>query len=185
MAETDNDVELPERIWIDRTSLKRGNGYIYPMNPDNADWDSAPIEYTRATAAAPLESYKYGPTEAALRNQAENIIFTVFPPVRNIHTDSALAELRQLITLALITAYRSGAPEPPDLAAEAELRLRAVACAARDFIWEPENWEAWQDAKESNSVAWPPEFLMLAQAVEKKFGPMPIDDDDKEPTNET
>ena len=80
---------------------------------------------------------------------------------------------------------RMTAPEPPDPAAEAELRLRAVACAARDFIWEPENWEAWQDAKESNSVAWPPEFLMLAQAVEKKYGPMPIDDDDKEPTNET
>lgn len=53
-----------------------------------------------------------------------------------------------------------------------------VAEAARDFIWEPENWEAYQDSKESNSVAWPPEFLLLAQAVEEKYGPMPIDDDD-------
>lgn len=38
---------VPERIWIDRTSLKTGHGYIYPMNPDNADWDAAPIAYLR------------------------------------------------------------------------------------------------------------------------------------------
>lgn len=53
------------------------------------------------------------------------------------------------------------------------LRLRAVTAAARDFIWEPENWEAYQDSKESNSAAWSPEFLLLAQAVENRYGPMP------------
>lgn len=52
-----------------------------------------------------------------------------------------------------------------------------IAEAARDFIWEPENWEAYQDSKESNSVAWPPEFLLLAQAVEREFGPMLVGDD--------
>jgi len=35
----------------------------------------------------------------------------------------------------------------------------------------------YQDSKTSDSVAWPPEFLLLAQAVEKKFGPMPIEED--------
>jgi hypothetical protein len=50
-----------------------------------------------------------------------------------------------------------------------------IAEAARDFIWEPENWEAYQDSKTSNSVAWPPEFLLLAQAVEERYGPMPVD----------
>ena len=55
--------------------------------------------------------------------------------------------------------------------------LQSIAEAARDLIWEPENWEAYQDSKTSDSVAWPPEFLLLAQAVEKKFGPMPIEED--------
>ena len=55
--------------------------------------------------------------------------------------------------------------------------FQKVAEAARDFIWEPENWEAYQDSKESNSAAWPPEFLLLAQAVEEAFGPMPVEDD--------
>ena len=56
--------------------------------------------------------------------------------------------------------------------------INKIAEAARDFIWEPENWEAYQDSKGSNSAAWPPEFLLLAQAVEEKYGPMPIDDDE-------
>lgn len=56
--------------------------------------------------------------------------------------------------------------------------INKVAEAARDFIWEPENWEAYQDSKESNSAAWPPEFLLLAQAVEETYGPMLTDDDD-------
>lgn len=67
--------------------------------------------------------------------------------------------------------------------AEQLSELRRVAEAARDFVYEPENWEAYQDSKESNSVAWPPEFLLLAQAVEKKYGPMPTDDDDDDPAN--
>lgn len=52
--------------------------------------------------------------------------------------------------------------------------FQAIAEAARDFIWEPENWEAYELSKRSNSVAWPPEFLLLAQAVEKKYGAMPL-----------
>lgn len=54
---------------------------------------------------------------------------------------------------------------------------RVVAEAARAFVWEPENWEAYQDSKESNSVAWPPEFLLLAEAVEKAYGAPPAEDD--------
>ena len=61
--------------------------------------------------------------------------------------------------------------------AELEGHSTSVSEAARDFIWEPENWEAYQDSKESNSAAWPPEFLLLAQAVEREFGPMPVGDD--------
>lgn len=63
-----------------------------------------------ALSSTPGEQWAYGPTEAALRNQAENIVFTVFPPAREIHGDSAIAELRQLITLALVAAYRSATP---------------------------------------------------------------------------
>lgn len=53
------------------------------------------------------------------------------------------------------------------------LQIVNIAQCARDFIWEPENWEAYQDSKESNSVAWPPEFLLLARAVEARYGPPP------------
>lgn len=60
--------------------------------------------------------------------------------------------------------------------AEKVTELEVIAEAARDFIWEPENWEAYMDSKGSDSVAWPPEFLLMAQAVGKKYGPMPIDD---------
>ena len=52
-----------------------------------------------------------------------------------------------------------------------------AAEAARDFVWEPENWEAYQDSKDSNSAAWPPEFLLMAQVVEEVYGPMPVDVD--------
>jgi hypothetical protein len=69
--------------------------------------------------------------------------------------------------------------------AEESDALRQIAEAARDFIWEPENWEAYQDSKDSNSVAWPPEFLLMAQAVEKKYGAMPVDDDQPLPSPPT
>jgi hypothetical protein len=61
--------------------------------------------------------------------------------------------------------------------AEDSQSLQVVAEAARDFVWEPENWEAYQDSKDSDSVAWPPEFLLMAQAVEKKYGPMPVEEE--------
>lgn len=54
--------------------------------------------------------------------------------------------------------------------------LMRVAEAARDFVWEGENWDAYQESKESNSVAWPPEFLLLAQVVEEVFGTPPSED---------
>lgn len=60
-------------------------------------------------------------------------------------------------------------------------QLAVIAEAARDFIWEPENWEAYQESKESNSAAWPPEFLLLAQAVEKQFGSILVDEDVEQP----
>jgi hypothetical protein len=55
--------------------------------------------------------------------------------------------------------------------AEEALELEAVAVAARNLIWESENWESYEDSKKSNSVAWPPEFLLLAEAVVRKCGP--------------
>lgn len=60
--------------------------------------------------------------------------------------------------------------------AEDSMSLQTVAEAARDFMWEPENSESYESSKTSNSVAWPPEFLLLGQAVEKKYGAMPLDD---------
>jgi hypothetical protein len=50
-----------------------------------------------------------------------------------------------------------------------------VAEAARNFMWDGENWEAYEESKRSNSVAWPPEFLLLAQAVEVEYGAIPLD----------
>lgn len=64
---------------------------------------------------------------------------------------------------------------------EALVPLEAVAEAAKALIWEPENWEAYTDSKDSISVAWPPEFLLLAQAVEALYGPMPMDLDHFDP----
>lgn len=58
--------------------------------------------------------------------------------------------------------------------------LQKITAAARALVWESENWEAYQDSKESNSAAWQPEFLLLAQAVEEKYGPMPVDDDESQ-----
>lgn len=45
-----------------------------------------------------------------------------------------------------------------------------LAIAARDFVWEPENWEHFQEMKGSNSMALPVEFMELAHAVEDMFG---------------
>jgi hypothetical protein len=59
-----------------------------------------------------------------------------------------------------------------------DARVRGVAEAARAFIWEGENWAAYQDSKTSSSVAWPPEFLLLAEAVEKLYGPPPTDEEE-------
>lgn len=60
--------------------------------------------------------------------------------------------------------------------AEKVVELETIAEAARDFMWDGENWEAYEQAKQSNSVAWPPEFLLLAQAVEKTYGAVPLDE---------
>lgn len=56
----------------------------------------------------------------------------------------------------------------------------SIAQLARDFIWDPENWEAFQESKDSNSVAWPPEFLLLAQAIERCFGARPVEDNNEQ-----
>lgn len=53
---------------------------------------------------------------------------------------------------------------------EPDTTIKDIALAARDAVWEPENWENYVDSKESNSVAWPPEWLLLCQAVEKRYG---------------
>lgn len=51
--------------------------------------------------------------------------------------------------------------------------IKDIALAARDAVWEMENWENYILSKESNSVAWPPEWLLLCQAVEKRYGAPP------------
>jgi hypothetical protein len=68
-------------------------------------------------------------------------------------------------------------PAPTQEEAGATPSDAEIAALARAFIHEPENWQAYQDSKGSNSVAWPPEFLLLAQAIETRFGPMPVEDD--------
>jgi hypothetical protein len=62
--------------------------------------------------------------------------------------------------------------------------IKDIAEKARDFVWEPEQWEAYTDSKESNSVAWPPEWLLLCQAVEKRYGPPPADSTAQDVTSE-
>lgn len=46
--------EPRQRIWIDPTTLKSGHGYIYPINPDHADFDSPFIEYRRVSTDGQL-----------------------------------------------------------------------------------------------------------------------------------
>jgi hypothetical protein len=57
--------------------------------------------------------------------------------------------------------------------------FRLIATLARDFIHDPEMWESYMDSKKSNSLAWDPRFLLLAQAVEKFFGPPTIESDEE------
>jgi hypothetical protein len=99
-------------------------------------------------------------TEAETPNEAASKCLIQFPSDRY-----SAHKLKNLETNGEFNV-KGKSPDPDD-----ELEsLKAVANAARDFIHEGENWEAYIDSKDSNSVAWPPEFLLLAQAVEKKFG---------------
>lgn len=58
---------------------------------------------------------------------------------------------------------------------EPDTTIKDIAMAARNFVWDSEQWEQYQDSKTSNSVAWVPEWLLLCQAVEKRFGAPPVD----------
>lgn len=55
--------------------------------------------------------------------------------------------------------------------------IKDIAELARAFVWEPEQWETYSDSKSSNSVAWPPEWLLLCEAVERRYGPPPASGD--------
>lgn len=54
--------------------------------------------------------------------------------------------------------------------------LRGIAEAAREMVWESQNWENYQDCKGTNSAALPPEWFELCARVEDEFGAPPIDD---------
>jgi|ERR1051326_1136726 hypothetical protein len=45
-----------------------------------------------------------------------------------------------------------------------------VADAARDFIWEQDTWECYVDSQHSTSADWPPEFVLLGDAVTEHYG---------------
>lgn len=49
--------------------------------------------------------------------------------------------------------------------------LITIAKFAKEFMWQPENWENYDDLKTSNSASLPAEFCLLGDAVEKAFGP--------------
>lgn len=49
-------------------------------------------------------------------------------------------------------------------------KLRVLATAAKEFMFEPENWENYEMLQTSNSAAVPPEFMNLGEAVEELFG---------------
>ena len=55
--------------------------------------------------------------------------------------------------------------------------LLKLSEAARDFIWEPENWEAFQDLKKSISVDIPVNFMQIGYKVEKVYGGPPKEDE--------
>jgi len=63
---------------------------------------------------------------------------------------------------------------------EALSKVSELAELARAFVHEPENWEGFERSKNSNSVAWPPEWLLLCEAVEDLFGPPVFEDDEGE-----
>lgn len=56
--------------------------------------------------------------------------------------------------------------------------LHPIVKAARNFIFEPENWENYRLLRTSNSAAIPPEFMALGDAVVRLYGPKWIDDHD-------
>lgn len=53
---------------------------------------------------------------------------------------------------------------------------KLVAKAAQTFVWEPENWENYQNCKGTNSAALPPEWFELCATVEEEFGAPPLAD---------
>jgi hypothetical protein len=54
--------------------------------------------------------------------------------------------------------------------AESNMNLNVIAEKAREFVFEPETWEGYEDLKTSNSAAIPPEFMALCEAVEDRYG---------------
>lgn len=47
---------------------------------------------------------------------------------------------------------------------------------ARDHVWEPENWESYERCKGTSSFSLPVEWFELCEAIEEKYGAMPLDE---------
>jgi hypothetical protein len=54
--------------------------------------------------------------------------------------------------------------------ANSNIALNVIAEKAREFVFEPETWEGYEDLKTSNSAAIPPEFMALCEAIEDRYG---------------
>lgn len=54
--------------------------------------------------------------------------------------------------------------------------LERIVKLARDHVWEPENWESFERCKGTRSFSLPVEWFELCEAIEKKFGAMPLDE---------
>ncbi len=54
--------------------------------------------------------------------------------------------------------------------------LRRLVELARDHVWEPENWESYERCKGTNSFSLPVEWFELCEAIEERYGAMPLDE---------
>lgn len=51
-----------------------------------------------------------------------------------------------------------------------------IAELARDFVWEPENYESYERCKGTSSFSLPVEWFELCAAIEEKYGAMPLEE---------
>lgn len=129
--------------------------YFNPLAPE-----SEALTETISHVAAIVAQYLTGRDSW---DKAIDVMKKCFPDERLVRFSTVRAALEA-------ARDRSRTASSDEVVGVVEIEFQEVAEAARDFIWEGEAWESYQDSLKSNSLSWPPEFLLLAEAVARKFG---------------